>query len=120
MSISGWRWVYYFDAIFYGISGLLVLTIYDPPIFTSDPVKINVYLVRTTTRDGHSITTGSTVNICTVAFEYSRPLLESWSWQNQPLPHDVGRVCLRGCAFPRPSCSGNAVSSSNDANLHGR
>src|ERR1017187_968741 len=31
MSISGWRWVYHFDAIFYGVSGLLVLIIYDPP-----------------------------------------------------------------------------------------
>jgi hypothetical protein len=31
MSISGWRWVYFFDAIFYGVSGLLVLIIYNPP-----------------------------------------------------------------------------------------
>lgn len=31
MSVSGWRWVYYFNAIFFGISGLLILILYKPP-----------------------------------------------------------------------------------------
>ncbi|CZR69618.1 related to potential drug facilitator PEP5 [Phialocephala subalpina] len=31
ISISGWRWVYYFDAIFYGVSALLVMIVYNPP-----------------------------------------------------------------------------------------
>jgi hypothetical protein len=31
MSVSGWRWVYYFNAVFFGLSGLLVLLFYRPP-----------------------------------------------------------------------------------------
>lgn len=31
MSIGGWRWVYYFNSIFYGLSGLLIMIFYDPP-----------------------------------------------------------------------------------------
>ncbi|TVY85828.1 Efflux pump, partial [Lachnellula willkommii] len=31
LSVNGWRWVFYFDAIFFGISGLLILIFYNPP-----------------------------------------------------------------------------------------
>lgn len=29
--MDGWRWVFYFDAIFFGISGLLIFIFYKPP-----------------------------------------------------------------------------------------
>lgn len=31
MSADGWRWVFYFDAIFFGVSSLLMLVFYNPP-----------------------------------------------------------------------------------------
>lgn len=31
MSSSGWRYVYYFNAAFFGISGLAILVLYWPP-----------------------------------------------------------------------------------------
>ncbi len=31
MSADGWRWVFYFDAIFFGVSGLLIMVFYNPP-----------------------------------------------------------------------------------------
>ena len=31
MSADGWRWVFHFNAIFYGLSGLLVMITYNPP-----------------------------------------------------------------------------------------
>lgn len=32
MSADGWRWVFYFDAIFFGVSGLLICIFYNPPL----------------------------------------------------------------------------------------
>ncbi|KAI5922121.1 major facilitator superfamily domain-containing protein [Camillea tinctor] len=31
MSVDGWRWVYYFNAIFFGLSGLFILFLFQPP-----------------------------------------------------------------------------------------
>lgn len=31
MSADGWRWVYYFDAIVFALSGLLIAIMYRPP-----------------------------------------------------------------------------------------
>lgn len=31
MSANGWRWVYYFNAIFFGVSALLIGFLYRPP-----------------------------------------------------------------------------------------
>ena len=32
MSTNGWRWVYYFNAIFFGFSALLITLFYHPPL----------------------------------------------------------------------------------------
>ncbi|KAF2022832.1 MFS general substrate transporter [Setomelanomma holmii] len=32
MSAGGWRWAYYFNAIFFGLSGLLITVFYHPPL----------------------------------------------------------------------------------------
>lgn len=43
MSIGGWRWVYYFNAIFFGFSALSILVFYRPP-----PTKLRRELTTAT------------------------------------------------------------------------
>lgn len=31
MSADGWRWAYFFNAIFFGVSGISVMLLYKPP-----------------------------------------------------------------------------------------